>query len=208
MRLESARQAATLAFNPPPSRSPSAKPTNSPAGSAPKSSPSAISTAPPSRLARRSPWRPCRSMCIGIARRHARLDPRPSPLHRHARARQPRAHGRLWRHVRGQGLVFGRDLERVPIEHARSLARALRRHHLRPRLSLSGRRMDLSPHRRQTLRARLPARPPDGQGNPAVHGALRRRARSGRQRTKAGIWRAPLPPLSFCAASIRKFSRK
>ena len=66
----------------------------------------------------------------------------------------------------------------------RSLARARRRHHLRPRLSLSRRRMDLPPRRRPTLRARLPARASDGQGNPAIHGALRRRAGSQRQEQK------------------------
>ena len=45
------------------------------------------------------------------------------------------------------------------------MAGARRRHHLRSRLSLSERRLDLSPHRRRALRARLSARAPDGEGN-------------------------------------------
>ena len=105
-----------------------------------------------------------------------------------------------------EGLVFRSHLRRSA--GAGPLARCRRGDHLRARLSLSRGRMDLSPHRRPTLRARLPAWASDGQGNSAIHGTLRRRAGSQEARTKAGTWRAPPPPLSSCAASIRKFSKK
>ena len=48
---------------------------------------------------------------------------------------------------------------------------------LRPGVSLSRGRLDLSAHRRQALRARLPARLPDGARDSGVSGALRRRPR-------------------------------
>ena len=64
-----------------------------------------------------------------------------------------------------------RSLVRRRVAHPRS------RPDLRSGLSLSRRRLDLSPHRRQALRARLPARPPDGPRDSRIPGALRRRSR-------------------------------
>ena len=70
---------------------------------------------------------------------------------------------------------------------ARRLARPRSRPDLRPRLPLSRRRLDLPAHRRQALRARLPARLPDGARDPRIPRALRRRPRRQRRPDGANI---------------------
>ena len=84
----------------------------------------------------------------------------------------------------------------------------VRCHDLWPGLSLSRRRMDLPPHRRPALRARLPAWPSDGQGNPAVHGALRGGAGSIGQEQKLESGAHHCQRLFSCEVSIRRFSQE
>ncbi len=79
--------------------------------------------------------------------------------------------------------------------------RSASRHHLRPRLSLSGRRLDLSSHRRRTLRARLSAWPPDGSRNSRIPRTLRRRSRAKRRAS-------PEYPPTGNALFLRGFDRE
>ena len=159
--------------------------TNSPAGSGPTSSRSATWTARPSPPAPRSAWRPCRSTS-----KRNRWPARAIGPSVHLRFTATSAQDNIVLTVAyggafdGKAWFSGVSVDEAPGAEPWPAPAAVTT--IWPRLSLPGRRMDLSSHRRPALRARLSARASDGQRDRAIHGALRRRTGSQGQEQELG----------------------
>ena len=113
---------------------------------------------------------------LGFPRRHPAVDAPLAEIRRQPRAGPDPADA--WpTAARFQGKAWFEGVSLDEVGAAGRVARPRSRPDVRPRLPLSGRRLDLSPHRRRAVRARLPARLPDGARDSRIPGTLRRRSR-------------------------------
>ena len=127
----------------------------------------------------RSPWPPCPSTCIrprsAAPQPWTRLTLRSSPAARRTRSCSPSAtaaRSAARPGSKASASTKSPQPDEWPVRDAVA--------DLRPGLPLSVRRLDLPAHRGQALRARLPARPPDGARDSRIPRALRRRPRLAR----------------------------